>query len=442
MSMLSPAKSTRAQQPVVSTVVTRTQSKQLSVSPPQSTRKPPLTASSKSDYSPTQQLRVLTNKMSLDSHANDENQSMNKQPTVLASPNAKKSHSSITTTNTHVTPILSRTRSKQDTTTSIATAITSASPSTRKQLSTPIHQPSAYSSSINSSPIASASPTAKRVISKLSHQSSNKQSSNVVEPPTPSKIIFSPQYHDDHANANERHALKNKQITIIKPALKPVKTSEETGDDEFDPFLFIKHLPLLAQYQTHGRIVLPPKTSQHKITLALDLDETLVHCSVQPIDVYDFTFTVNFNGIDYTVYVRVRPYLTEFLQSVSEWFETIIFTASQKVYADKLLNILDPKHQYINHRIFRDSCTVVEGNYLKDLSVLGRSMNSMCLIDNSIQAFAFQLDNGIPIESWFDDVNDCELLNMIPFLEQIRYCNDVRPYIRSTFKLQEYVDSL
>jgi CTD small phosphatase-like protein 2 len=53
----------------------------------------------------------------------------------------------------------------------------------------------------------------------------------------------------------------------------------------------------------------------------------------------------------------------------------------------------------------------VDGNYLKDLSVVNRNMNEMCIIDNSPQAFSYQVDNGIPIESWFDD--DADTRDMI-----------------------------
>ena len=214
--------------------------------------------------------------------------------------------------------------------------------------------------------------------------------------------------------------------------------------DEFDPFLFIKHLPPLPSHFRSRPAVLPPKPhNTHKpVTLALDLDETLVHCSITPLANPSMTFPVTFNGVNYHVYVRLRPHLMTFLKGVSELFEVVIFTASQQVYADTLLNLLDPHRRYIDYRVFRDSCVCVDGNYLKDLHVLGRDLSRLCIVDNSIQAFGYQLDNGIPIESWYDDETDRELLDLLQFLRRVATLTDVRPFLRDYFNLTAFVASL
>eukprot|EP00798_Chlamydomonas_sp_ICE-L_P003902 gene3902-13972_t len=221
---------------------------------------------------------------------------------------------------------------------------------------------------------------------------------------------------------------------------------DEDEDDadclDFDPLAFIKSLPSLELCVPKFRNMLLPKQTRQckRKTLVLDLDETLVHSSLEMVIAPDFSFPVHFNNQEHTIHVRQRPFLHEFMSRVSELFEIVVFTASQKIYAEKLLNIIDPKHKYIKHRIYRDSCVIVDGNYLKDLSVLGRDLANTLIVDNSPQAFGFQIDNGVPIESWYEDPTDRELSKLLPFLEGLVEVDDVRPLIAKKFRLRELID--
>ncbi|XP_004502294.1 uncharacterized protein [Cicer arietinum] len=244
------------------------------------------------------------------------------------------------------------------------------------------------------------------------------------------------------------HAMNNSKLECVdEHGQDSISTDMCPEDDEiedfddFDPYLFIKTLPDLSKVVPTFRQMLLPKQTRScpPTTLVLDLDETLVHSTLEPCEDVDFTFTVDFNQKEHSVYVRCRPHLKDFLERVSGLFEIIIFTASQSIYAEQLLNVLDPKRKIFRHRVFRESCVYVEGNYLKDLTVLGRDLAHVIIIDNSPQAFGFQVDNGIPIESWFDDRSDQELLLILPFLESLVAVDDVRPLIAKRFNLREKI---
>ncbi|KAJ0927980.1 putative protein-serine/threonine phosphatase [Helianthus annuus] len=194
-----------------------------------------------------------------------------------------------------------------------------------------------------------------------------------------------------------------------------------------DPQMFIK-LPDLSEVETN----LSP-WKRKSVTLVLDLDETLVHSSLEHCDDADFSFTVFVDFKEHTVYVKRRPYLKEFLERVSEMFQVVVFTASQSIYANQLLDILDPDGKIISRRAYRESCIFADGSYTKDLTVLGVDLAKVAIIDNCPQVFRLQVNNGIPIKSWFNDPSDCALITLLPFLETLADAEDVRPLIAKRF---------
>ncbi|XP_057494254.1 uncharacterized protein LOC130779590 isoform X3 [Actinidia eriantha] len=205
--------------------------------------------------------------------------------------------------------------------------------------------------------------------------------------------------------------------------------------DGFDPHVFIRNLPELPDAAENFLPTVLPKEmqKQNSITLVLDLDETLVHSTLEHCDDADFTFPVFFNMKEHTVYVKQRPYLRMFLERVAEMFEIVVFTASQSIYAEQLLDILDPVGNLISRRAYRESCIFLDGSYTKDLTVLGVDLAKVTIIDNSPQVFKLQANNGIPIKSWFDDSSDCALISLLPFLETLVGADDVRPIIAKRF---------
>ncbi|XP_066114948.1 carboxy-terminal domain RNA polymerase II polypeptide A small phosphatase 2 [Saccopteryx bilineata] len=179
-------------------------------------------------------------------------------------------------------------------------------------------------------------------------------------------------------------------------------------------------------YQIPGTCLLPEVTEedQGRICVVIDLDETLVHSSFKPINNADFIVPVEIDGTTHQVYVLKRPYVDEFLRRMGELFECVLFTASLAKYADPVTDLLD-RCGVFRARLFRESCVFHQGCYVKDLSRLGRDLRKTLILDNSPASYIFHPENAVPVQSWFDDMADTELLNLIPVFEELSGAEDV-----------------
>ncbi|RAL67834.1 hypothetical protein DID88_008560 [Monilinia fructigena] len=198
----------------------------------------------------------------------------------------------------------------------------------------------------------------------------------------------------------------SQQILLPPPPVPQIPTTEEMG-------------PVDSMEQKQ-QWLLPPIEPRFKgkKCLVLDLDETLVHSSFKILHQADFTIPVEIEGQYHNVYVIKRPGVDQFMKRVGELYEVVVFTASVSKYGDPLLDQLDI-HNVVHHRLFRESCYNHQGNYVKDLSQVGRDLRETIIIDNSPTSYIFHPQHAVPISSWFSDAHDNELLDLIPVLEDL-----------------------
>ena len=109
---------------------------------------------------------------------------------------------------------------------------------------------------------------------------------------------------------------------------------------------------------------------------------------------------MNLNGGD-IAYVLFRPGVEEFLRKMADHFELVIFTAGLKPFASHIIRRLDYYNQYGFYSFFREHCTEDSGQSIKDLTLLGRDLKDVILIDNMPVSYSKQKRNGLPIASWY-----------------------------------------
>lgn len=186
------------------------------------------------------------------------------------------------------------------------------------------------------------------------------------------------------------------------------------------------------------------------------------------------------------VHVNKRPQLDDFLRDVCSRFETHVFTAAVDMYADPLLDRLDPDGGLFGRRrLFRESCTLDcdLGAYVKDLHAIlggrepwGRGAGSVheptaarvnghggpvngssdgldddkreelfakynegrvVLVDNNPLSFLAQPSNGILVSNFYDDPKDATLEAVSELLDELDSAGDVRPVLDERFGLAE-----
>ena len=131
------------------------------------------------------------------------------------------------------------------------------------------------------------------------------------------------------------------------------------------------------------------------------------------------------------------------LRELSKIYQLVSFTASDQVYADTILDYIDPDQEFFAARLYRQHCVETPFGLIKDLRIIQNcSLADMILVDNSALSFALNVTNGIPILPFFDDETDEELRHLTFYLSCLceQRAEDVRLNNEESFGLLKLTD--
>lgn len=137
-----------------------------------------------------------------------------------------------------------------------------------------------------------------------------------------------------------------------------------------------------SMIQEADKELVAPKEAHLKdrLTIVLDLDETLIYAREGPL--------------------YGRPGLDELMLFLKDNCEAIVWTAGVKAYAQAVVRNID-KHDAIRHTVYRHKkwFTGMAG-YNKDLTLLGRDLNTTLIVENTPDCVRGNEANGILVADY------------------------------------------
>ena len=164
------------------------------------------------------------------------------------------------------------------------------------------------------------------------------------------------------------------------------------------------------------------RKTQSSKTLIFDLDETLVVVSEKYFDIDTIDKADLFYSQKLEIYILLRPHAREILMKLRVDFEIIIFTAADKIYADEIIDTIDPNYELFDHRLYREHCSHDKERFYKDLSLIkNRDIENLIIIDDALGYWPRDIQNLIPVLPFTgEEIEDKVLLDLYDYLLTFR----------------------
>ena len=117
------------------------------------------------------------------------------------------------------------------------------------------------------------------------------------------------------------------------------------------------------------------------------------------------------------MFTSFRSHLVPFLKFIQSNFEVVVWSAGEAQYVYDRLTYCGIV-SYVDYVLSREHCSVIGGNYIKNLNKLGRNLQNVVLLDDNFDSCLLNVQNCIPVKK-FQGYDDEELLQQVVLLRKL-----------------------
>ena len=202
----------------------------------------------------------------------------------------------------------------------------------------------------------------------------------------------------DNANLKEK-LLKIEKINLsfIEENLKKEKENESVINEEKKTSKSMNEIKSIGiskikEKKDINKPMLPSMDKKYKYTIAIELDETLVHYVE--------------DGENY--YAKVRFGAENFLKNISDFFEIVVISSSGKEYSNIIIdNINKDEGCFVEHRIFTED--FIEGQSLLNIN---RDIKKLIFVCHDYDFFNAPKENIILLKEFLGEEEDREIIKL------------------------------
>ena len=89
---------------------------------------------------------------------------------------------------------------------------------------------------------------------------------------------------------------------------------------------------------------------------------------------------------------------------IKTYYELISFSCEPAFITDRIIHEIESERKYFDYNLIRQHSVLYENNLVKDITLIGRDISKIIIIDDDENSFMLNKENGIKIAP-FDDNN-------------------------------------